>query len=62
MDMQNIESDEISLINREGKEWFGLSTISMEDYFISWNYWVLLGLDLFLYQKTFIATCLCLRR
>jgi hypothetical protein len=32
----------------------------MEDYFISWNRRVLLRVDLFLYQKTFIATCLCL--
>jgi hypothetical protein len=37
-DMQNIESDEISLkeLIEKGKEWF-VYLLSMEDYFISWN-------------------------
>jgi hypothetical protein len=54
-DMQNIESDEISLkeLIEKGKEWF-VYLLSMEDYFISWNQKVL-GL-FFIKKPVYTAT------
>jgi hypothetical protein len=55
-DMQNIESDEISLkeLIEKGKEWFAY-LLSMEDYFISWNQKVL-GLTIPLSKPVYTAT------